>query len=55
DEALRVASAHRYLAARRAAFDSVRERGTIAVDVTPQELPLALVNRYLEVKRENRL
>ncbi|MBL8112578.1 MAG: DUF58 domain-containing protein, partial [Acidobacteria bacterium] len=32
DEALRVASAHRYLAARRAAFDSVRERGTIAVD-----------------------
>lgn len=55
DEALRVASAHRYLAARRRAFDSIREPGTIAVDVTPKELPLALVNRYLEIKRQRRL
>jgi uncharacterized protein (DUF58 family) len=54
-EAIRTASVHHYLAARRTAFEAVREPGTIALDVAPAGLPLALVNRYLEIKREGRL
>jgi hypothetical protein len=29
--------------------------GAVAVDVEPEELPIALVNRYLDIKRAGRL
>ncbi|MCC6130540.1 MAG: DUF58 domain-containing protein [Acidobacteria bacterium] len=54
-EALRAGAVHHYLAVRKAALDAVREPGTISLDVAPAALPLALVNRYLEIKRAGSL
>lgn len=50
-DALRLASAHTLLGERRRAHESVRGRGVHTLDTTPAQLPIALVNRYLEIKR----
>lgn len=54
-EALRVAAAHDYMAARKRAHDLVRGRGVQTLDVLPANLPVALVNRYLDIKRSGAL
>lgn len=54
-EALRVAVAHDYLLARKRAHELVRGRGVQTLDVLPANLPVALVNRYLDIKRSGAL
>jgi uncharacterized protein (DUF58 family) len=49
--ALRAGAAAHLLAERRRAHALLQGRGAQALDVLPAELPLALVNRYLEIKR----
>ena len=51
DSALTHAAAADYLQARNAAFQRLERSGALLIDVEPQELPLALVNRYLDIKR----
>lgn len=51
EDALAVASAHHYLAQREAAQGSLAGAGVRALDVEPAELPVALVNAWLEIKR----
>jgi len=53
--ALRVAEAHRHLRERRLAQQRLRTGGAIVLDVVPADLPVGLVNQYLEVKRSGRL
>ena len=49
------AAAAEYLALRERVFRRIEAAGVIAFDVEPQRLPIALVNRYLELKRGGRL
>lgn len=51
DDALRVAATHHYLEARRRAHDLVRGQGVRLLDAEPDKLPVALVNRYLDIKK----
>ena len=51
DSALAHAAAADYLRDRIASFRRLERAGAHMLDVEPQELPLALVNRYLEIKR----
>jgi uncharacterized protein (DUF58 family) len=55
DGALTHAATADYLQARQASFNRLERAGAMLIDVEPQELPLALVNRYLEVKRSGAL
>jgi len=55
DRAVTHAAAAEYLAARERAFRRIETAGAITLDVEPQRLPIALVNRYLGLKREGRL
>ncbi len=55
DRALTHAATAEYLARRELAFRRIERGGAMALDVEPQELPLALVNRYLDIKRAGRL
>lgn len=50
DDALRAAAATHYQAARKRAHEQLGQRGVHALDVEPAELPVALVNRYLDIK-----
>jgi len=50
DDALRTASTHRYLESRQRAHDLLRGDGALALDCEPQQLGVALVNGYLDVK-----
>jgi uncharacterized protein (DUF58 family) len=54
-EALRTAGAHDYLEQRRAAHERLTKEGILLLDTPPQELPVRLVNRYLEIKSGGRL
>ena len=54
-DALRAAGAVHYLQQRRAAHSALQARGIQTLDVEPQELPAALVNHYLAIKRSGRL
>ena len=49
-DALRVGAIHDYLAARRRAHRDLASRGVKLLDVRPSDLPIALVNRYLDIK-----
>jgi hypothetical protein len=40
-----------YLAERQRVYDSLRGRGIMTLDCEPGELPVALVNKYMEIKR----
>jgi len=51
DQALRAGAITAYLAQRKQAFARMAPRGILALDVLPRQLPVALVNRYLAVKR----
>jgi len=44
-----------YLQSRNRMFNHLEGRGALCVDVEPEQLPIALVNRYLEIKRSGRL
>jgi uncharacterized protein (DUF58 family) len=44
-----------YLAARQGCREQLRRRGGLVLDVEPQELPVAVVNYYLDIKRSGRL
>jgi uncharacterized protein (DUF58 family) len=55
DDALTHAATAQYLERRAEAFRRLEQSKVPAVDVEPAALPLALVNRYLELKRSGRL
>jgi uncharacterized protein (DUF58 family) len=51
DSALTTAATHQYLEARRLAHERLRKEGVLALDAEPQQLAVALVNGYFDVKR----
>lgn len=55
DEALTHGATAGYLHRRAASFARLERQGVIALDVEPARLAIALVNRYLDVKRSGRL
>ena len=55
DRAVTHAAAAEYLALRERVFRRIGAAGVTALDVEPEKLPISLVNRYLELKREGRL
>ena len=55
ERALTHAAAADYLRQRALAFRRVEGWGALALDVEPAQLPVALVNRYLDIKRTGRL
>jgi uncharacterized protein (DUF58 family) len=55
DDALTHAAAAEYLQRRDATFRRLAGTGAILLDVEPEGLPVALVNRYLDAKRSGRL
>ncbi len=55
DAALRNSATHLYLGQRRKAHEAIKAYGVLGVDVEPEKLPVALVNRYLDIKRSGRL
>lgn len=55
DDAIRAGATARYLAQRKAAHDALRNHRIAVLDVTGEELPSALVERYLAVKRDGLL
>ncbi|MDR6992252.1 DUF58 domain-containing protein [Luteimonas sp. 3794] len=55
DDAVRAGATARYLAQRKAAHDALRNHRVAVLDVTGAELPSALVERYLAVKRDGLL
>ena len=55
DDAVRAGATARYLAQRKAAHDALRNHRVGVLDVTGDELPAALVQRYLAIKRDGLL
>jgi uncharacterized protein (DUF58 family) len=55
DDGLTHAATAGYLSDRRRAFARLELRGVPCLDVEPVALPLALVNRYVELKRAGRM
>ena len=55
DAAIDAGAVARYLAQRAAAHDALRQHGVMTLDVAPADLPGALVERYLAVKRDGLL
>lgn len=55
ESALNHASAQHYLGYRRDAHQKIDGAGVLYLDVMPQELPINIVNRYLEVKSSGQL
>lgn len=51
DDALTFAAAGHYQRQRGAALGRLKARGINCLDVVPERLPIALVNRYLDIKR----
>jgi len=49
--ALRFAAAQHYLADRSKVHQDIDARGAMILDVAPRDLPAAIVNRYLDIKR----
>lgn len=54
-DALRTAATAQYLAQRSAAHDALRSHGVMVLDVTCDQLPAALVETYLSIKRDGLL
>jgi uncharacterized protein (DUF58 family) len=54
-DARRRAAVHHYLAARRRAHAALRGRGLRFCDTAPRNLPVEMVNRYLDIKRTGAL
>lgn len=55
DSALTHAATQDYLHERARAIKRIEHGGAMTLDVEPAQLPIALVNRYLEIKRAGRL
>lgn len=55
DSALTHAATQDYLHERARAIKRIEHGGAMTLDVEPKQLPIALVNRYLEIKRAGRL
>ncbi|WP_372016851.1 DUF58 domain-containing protein [Pseudoxanthomonas sp. 10H] len=55
DAAVTLGATAHYLRQRAAAHDTLRQHGVLTLDVTPADLPAALVERYLAVKRDGLL
>lgn len=55
ERALTHAAAAGYLGARELAFRRIEKGGAVCLDVEPENLPIALVNRYIDIKRSGRL
>mgnify|MGYP003639111789 CR=1 FL=1 len=55
DDALLFGSTHHYLEERRNVFEELHGHGIVTIDAVAEELPIALTNAYLEVKRSGRL
>jgi len=55
DQALLLASTDIYLEQRRQAHQALKNFGVMMLDVEPAQLPVALVNRYLDIKLSGRL
>ena len=55
DRALTHAAAAEYLRQRELAFRRMERGGAVCIDADPERLPVALVNRYLQIKRERTL
>lgn len=55
DRALTHAAVADYLHSRTRMFGKLQNLGAMCIDVEPQQLPMALVNRYLEIKRSGQL
>lgn len=53
--ALRHAATLTYLQQRREAHEALRRQGVLCLDCEPEQLPVALVNLYLDIKRSGRL
>jgi uncharacterized protein (DUF58 family) len=51
ERALTYAATADYLRARELTFRRLERHGTQCLDVEPADLPIALVNRYLDIKR----
>ncbi|HKJ72359.1 MAG TPA: DUF58 domain-containing protein [Gammaproteobacteria bacterium] len=55
EQALRYAAAADFLNRRDHVHDRIRRSGAFALDVTPSELPGAVINQYLDIKRSGHL
>jgi uncharacterized protein (DUF58 family) len=55
DRALTHAATAEYFQRRELAFRRLEHGGAVCLDVEPAELPIALVNRYIDIKRSGRL
>lgn len=55
DDALNLAATQVYLEQRRMAHQALQRSGVLLLDVEPARLPVALVNRYLDIKLSGRL
>ncbi len=55
DDALLYGATHHYLEERANLFKSLRSSGIVTIDEVAEQLPVALTNAYLEVKRSGRL
>ena len=55
NDALRLAATDIYLEQRRLAHEALKHYGVMMLDVEPAQLPVALVNRYLDIKLSGRL
>ena len=55
DDALRIAAMRRYLRSRRKVHDTIKQSGALSLDVEPEQLPVSMVNRYLDIKLSGRL
>lgn len=55
DSALTHAATAAYLESRELSFKRIARKGAVCLDVEPAALPIALVNRYLDIKRAGRL
>lgn len=55
DQALSMAATDIYLEQRRQAHQALKNFGVMMLDVEPAQLPVALVNRYLDIKLSGRL
>lgn len=55
DQALEYAAAHQYLQCRKNAHDALAQTGVLTLDVKPEQLPVAVVNRYFDIKRSGKL
>lgn len=55
DDAITVGATHHFLEHRRQVHQRLARAGGLLLDVTPSQLSVQLVNRYLEIKRAGRL